>query len=107
MMMQTPKIEKVKDLSPAGFDLRPHGWGLDIESQTGHRFTLYIADDSGGTDIYGTVGRSDQSSEALNFDTWIFRLAFCDSAAAKRVKTIIDQLVAEGRLIIKEGGLNK
>jgi hypothetical protein len=99
------KIKEVKDLSAHGFTLTPHGWSKEIPNTFRHTYTLYIAQDEGGADIYGTItGLASGGGDVLDYADFINRMAFRASAAAEATEQLLAALIAEGLVIVEREG---
>lgn len=99
------KIKEVKDLSARGFTLTPHGWSKVIPNTFRHTYTLYLASNEGGGDIYGTVtGLASGGGDVMEFDDFINRMGFRAPEAAKATTDLVDALIAEGLVLVEPEG---
>lgn len=99
------KIKEVKDLSTRGFTLTPHGWSKVIPNTFRHTYTLYLANDEGGADIYGAVtGLASGGGDVMEYDAFINRMAFRAPEAAEATKSLVQSLVADGLVVLEPEG---
>lgn len=99
------KIKEVKDLSARGFTLTPHGWSKEIPDTFRHTYTLYLANDEGGADIYGTVtGLASGGGDVMEYDAFIDRMAFRAPEAAEATQNLVQSLIVDGLVILEPEG---